>query len=293
MSLEKSEKKSLIITALITAGMIVVLLLCGFTYLDPPLENGIAVNFGTSSVGSGYEQPKKPVKITPTETTPPEPAKPEPKSSSEQQQDEVITQETGDVPVISKETTVKKNNNEDKVVKKETEVTQKTEKVDKETETTEKPVKKPDPKPDKSTKQTLNSLLNGEKQDGKASHGEGNDNQAGDKGDPNGSLNANSYYGQGQGLSGSGNYRLSGRKALTKTKYQQQCNEEGVVVVKIQVNQQGKVVKAIPGVKGTTNASDCLLNPAKRAALDTRFNSDSNAPYVQTGYIIYEFKLSD
>src|SRR5699024_6837383 len=112
MSLEKSEKKSLIITTAITAAMILVLLFCGFTYLDPPLENGIAVNFGTSSVGSGYEQPKKPVKITPAQTAPPEAAKPEPKSSSEQQQEEIITQEAGDVPVIPKETTAKENNNE-------------------------------------------------------------------------------------------------------------------------------------------------------------------------------------
>ena len=73
----------------------------------------------------------------------------------------------------------------------------------------------------------------------------------------------------------------------------QDCNESGVVVVKIEVNQQGKVINAVAGVKGTTNTASCLLEPARRAALATKFNSDAEAPVKQVGTIIYEFKLSD
>ena len=156
-----------------------------------------------------------------------------------------------------------------------------------------KEVKKPDPKPDKNTSDALNSLINGPKKDGKANGGEGNDNQAGDKGAPNGDPNASSYYGQGKGLDGDGNYRLGGRKALNKEKFVQDCNESGIVVVKIEVNQRGQVINAVPGAKGTTNNASCLMEPARRAALATKFNSDADAPVKQTGYIEYEFKLSE
>jgi periplasmic protein TonB len=59
------------------------------------------------------------------------------------------------------------------------------------------------------------------------------------------------------------------------------------------VNRSGQVVRATPGVKGTTNNAACLTDPAKRAALATTFNSDSNAPATQVGTIIYNFKLSE
>ena len=153
--------------------------------------------------------------------------------------------------------------------------------------------KKPDPKPDKSTSDALSSLINGPKNNGKAEGSEGNDNKAGDKGDPNGDPNASNYYGTGKGLDGDGNYLLGGRKALNKEKYIQDCNEAGKVVVSIEVDRNGKAISATPGARGTTNNSRCLLEPAKRAALATRFNADDNAPAKQIGKIIYDFKLSN
>ena len=155
------------------------------------------------------------------------------------------------------------------------------------------PVKKPDPKPDKSTSDALSSILNGPESEGKARGGEGDDALAGDKGSPDGDPDAKAYYGTGMGLDGDGNYRLGGRRALNKEKFVQDCNESGVVVVQIEVNRSGQVVRATPGVKGTTNNAACLMDPAKRAALATTFNSDSNAPATQVGTIIYNFKLSE
>ena len=122
--------------------------------------------------------------------------------------------------------------------------------------------------------------------------GEGNDEDSGDKGDPNGDPNAKSYYGTGKGLDGDGNYLLGGRKALNKQKFIQDCNEAGTVVVSIEVDRNGKVISATPGVRGTTNNSKCLLDPAKRAAMTTRFNSDEKAPAKQIVKIIYRFSLS-
>ena len=266
----KHEKKSFAITVVIHVLLILLLLFFGFTYLDPPPESGIAINFGTSDVGSGVEQPVEKIKAAPqktsSEVTPVETAIKE----------EVVTQEVEEAPVVEK--------------KKEDPVVQKTEKPVKKIE---EPAKKPDPKPDKSTTDALSSILNGPESDGKASGGEGDDQLAGDKGSPDGDPNAKSYYGSGMGIDGDGNYRLGGRKALNKEKFVQDCNEAGVVVVQIEVDRSGRVVRAVPGVKGTTNSAACLMDPAKRAALATRFNSDANAPAKQVGTIIYNFKLSE
>jgi outer membrane biosynthesis protein TonB len=79
---------------------------------------------------------------------------------------------------------------------------------------------------------------------------------------------------------------------LSKPIEQPECQEEGIVVVRITVDKNGKVISAIPGVKGSTNTAACLLKPAKAAALKTTWNADSKAPTKQTGTIIYKFSLT-
>ncbi len=279
---EKSEKKSLIITIIINTVLVLALFFFGLTYMDPPEEGGIAINFGTSEVGSGDTQPNTPVESAPVEenntkeNTPKNEAEPE-----EEIKEDIVTQDTEDAPVI--------DNTEEK---EKTEESKKEEEEPKE-DVEEEPEPEPDPEPEESTSETLKNILSGKEQDGESSQGEGDDNQSGDKGDPSGDPNASSYYGKGKGLDGDGNYRLGGREALNKEKFTQDCNESGTVVVEIKVNRNGEVIQAKPGIKGTTNTSSCLLDPAKRAAMATKFNPDSKAPSVQTGEIIYEFKLSE
>ncbi len=291
----KHKRKSLVLTTILHAILLLVLFYVGLTYLDPAPENGIAVNFGTTLTGAGDVQPQEAIKSTPKQTTPEEPTPPEPEVEQETPEitDEVATQELADAPVIEekpKEEPKKKvEKPKEKTKEKPTEVKKP---VDKKPEKKVKP-KKPDPRPDKSTLDILDSFSNGPESDGTASGGEGDDNTPGDKGNPNGDPNARSYYGTGKGLDGDGNYRLGGRKALNKEKFVQDCNESGIVVVKIEVDQNGKVIKATPGVKGTTNNASCLLAPAKKAAMATRFNSDKKAPIKQVGTIVYQFKLSE
>jgi colicin import membrane protein len=142
-------------------------------------------------------------------------------------------------------------------------------------------------------KKKLDALMSGVgNTDGKADGGEGDDNQAGDKGKDTGDPNASGYYGNaGKGGSG-GNYELGNRKALDMPKPTYDCNEEGRVFVSISVDTSGNVIAATPGVKGTTNSAACLLQRAKEAALKTKFNTDTNAPAKQVGTIIYNFSLS-
>ena len=270
----RHKKKSMTITVIIHAIIILLLFYVGLSYLDPPPENGIAINFGTMDTGSGKIQPPKKVSTAPKQKVSTLATK-EPSEAKE----DLITQETTDAPVIKKE-----ENKE--------EVREVEEMVEKEIQG-QKSKKKPDPKPDKTTTDALSSLINGPKSEGENQLGEGSDETGGDKGDAEGDLSAKSYYGTGKSLDGDGNYLLGGREALNKKKFLQDCNEAGIVVVSIEVDRIGNVIDATPGVRGTTNNSKCLLDPAKRAALATKFNEDDKAPFKQIGKIIYRFSLSD
>lgn len=133
-------------------------------------------------------------------------------------------------------------------------------------------------------------MLNGNDLSGEPK-GEGDDKVEGVKGNEGGDDKSSKYYGN-KGAGSGGNYNLAGRKALSKPINQPDCNEEGIVVVKIRVNKDGKVIYAKAGEKGTTNSKPCLAKPAEAAALKTTWNPDSDAPAVQTGTIIYKFSLS-
>jgi len=273
----KHKRKSAAITSIILVMLLFVIFNYGMNYLDPPEEYGLAINFGDANVGSG--EPVSRTKQAPaTEVIEKEEVVEEEEevleTPEETLQEEIITEETAkEVPVVEKVKEVKK---------------EPVKEVEKKEIPKEKP--KPKPKPSKETTDALNSLLNGNVSDG-SPKGEGDDQIDGVKGKANGDPDANKYYGN-TGSGSGGNYNLAGRKALSKPKEQPDCQEEGIVVVRITVNKNGKVIRAIPGVKGSTNTAACLLKPAKEAALKTTWNADEKAPVNQTGTIIYKFSLS-
>ena len=92
---------------------------------------------------------------------------------------------------------------------------------------------------------------------------------------------------------GAPNAHLEGRHVdkagLKKPVYSTQ--ESGKVVVKIWVDQYGKVQKAVPGADGTTVTDKNLWTAARNAALETVFNESSKAPALQEGTITYIFNL--
>ena len=267
----KHKRKSAVITALILMFLIFGILNYGLKYLDPPEEYGLAINFGDSDVGSGepIENAKK--ALTPEVVEKEEVVEEVKVTPNEIIKEEVLTDDT------SKEITVVEKKEVKKVPVKEV--------VKKEA-----PKETPKPKPSKETTDALNSLLNGNSSDGNPK-GEGDDKKEGVKGNENGDPNSNKYYGN-EGTGSGGNYNLAGRKALSKPIEQPDCQEEGIVVVRITVDKNGKVISAVAGVKGSTNNVLCLLEPAKEAALKTTWNADENAPANQIGTIIYKFTLT-
>ncbi|HAX93637.1 MAG TPA: hypothetical protein DCY25_06795 [Bacteroidales bacterium] len=62
-------------------------------------------------------------------------------------------------------------------------------------------------------------------------------------------------------------------------------------MVAISVDRSGKVIQANPGVKGSTTLNADLLRVAKEAALKARFDSKTDAPAIQKGFITYNFVL--
>lgn len=256
------EKKSFGITTALFVIMLILFTFLGLTYMDPPPENGIAVNFGNSDTGSGDVQPIEPPKA----------AEEIPQSQPEASQEQILTQDA-DAPITAT----------------------KTEKPKKDTKPT------PETKPVETPKKTVNSALDRIKNakkaegEGKTSHGDDADGN-GDKGNPNGSLYANSFYGSGTGDgTGTGKgtgWGLAGRKLAGNSKKVQDCNESGKVVVQIWVNNQGNVIRA-ERAKGTTNTNPCLVNPALETAKTFKWQADPNAPDTQIGFVVVNFQLGE
>lgn len=153
-------------------------------------------------------------------------------------------------------------------------------------ETPPKKIQEQKPKIDKETNDILNQILNANP----SSEEKNAKNNSIQKGLPSGDAYANAFY----GTSGSGkSWGLNGRHLLSDGKVVPECNESGIVVVQIEVDRNGNVIKATPGVKGTTNNHPCLLEPALKTALMHKWNTDLKAPERQIGFIEIHFKLGN
>jgi len=275
----RHEKNSARLTALIAVILLLLLFVVGTKYMDPPEEYGVAVNFGNSDFGKGKVQPLKPVKSeTRKIEEPPQPdvSKSEPTNASENKED-VLTQEDAESIAIKKQKQAEAKAKAMADAKAKAEA----DRIAKEKREQEEKKKK------------LNALIGGvSKSEGSETGNEGNDNKSGDKGQLDGNPYAASYFGgQGAGSGGVG-YGLNGRGKASFKRLKQDCNESGMVIVKIIVNQSGNVISAEPGQRGTTNTAQCLLEPAKKIAMSHKWPSNSKAPTRQIGFVSVNFKLS-
>ncbi len=274
--------------------LFVVLFIVGLNYLDPPTEYGIAVNFGTSDFGKGNNIPKTPVKSVPEETV---------KQEQEVVKEEVVEKETKSEDLVKEDEVEEKIATQDMeeaiAIKKAEEAKKKADEIARKKQLEEERLEREKQAEiariqaeQDAKKKELDKLMGGiNNADGDETEGEGNDNTNGDKGKPTGDPNASGYYGNG-GSGNSGDYQLGNRKPLNRPKPNYICDEEGLVIVNIEVDNSGNVTKATPGVKGSTNTAECLLSQAKNAAEKTKWDADDNAPSKQFGTIRYRFKIS-
>jgi outer membrane biosynthesis protein TonB len=299
------KKKSIILATIFYCILLCILYLISFW---PPSNEeilamtggggggGVTVNFGDTDFGSGTDFDNKELdvktntKLVATEETP---------------QEDLISQ---DAEADKTDVVIPKNE-----LVKNTKVIIKPEVV--------KPVEVKKPV-ERKVDDAVANLLKGSKKGG-----DGNSKSAGNQGRANGDINSKGYSGNGGsgggsgggngsgngigtgagsgsgsgGGNGSGNgkgngsgYSLSGRKALTTPKPENNCgNEYGVVVVKITVDKNGNAIDANPGYRGTTNSNSCLMNAAKKAALKTKWDPSPDGTEKQVGTIFYNFGIKD
>jgi outer membrane biosynthesis protein TonB len=292
-TISSDQKKSIAISVLLYGTLLMILFFIRFW---PPANlaeltgggggGGVTVNFGDSDFGSGanYKSEvlnvKNQAKQTPTKATPEEAILSQENSTEESV---VIPQKVKPL----KQTPVLKEEAKPVVVK---------------------------PRVSNNTNDALSNIMKGSNKGG-----DGDDKTAGNKGKANGSLSSNGYYGTGGsgggtgGGNGTGNgigtgsgygagsgggsgngsgYSLGNRKAISKPAPKYTCNEAGKVVVEVSVDRNGKTIDAIAGVKGTTNTAKCLLDQARIAAMNTKWDASSDAPEKQVGKIVYNFNLN-
>lgn len=307
----KHKQKSFALTTLLLSVLLILLFYVGLTYLDPPEENGISVNFGSMDVGSGDIQPTLPQpkpnpvpleevpaekeleaeesasKSEPTADTAPE--VPAEKVLTQDQQESIRIKQQEDA---RKQAALEAQRKADALRQAEADRERKAREQADRLERERQAALEAQRREQEEKKRKLDALIGGiNAANGQTSGSEGDDKTPGDKGRPDGNPYATTYYGAPGTGSGNTGYGLSGRSLMGRGKETQKCNQQGTVVVQIVVNRNGVVIEATPGVKGTTNSDPCLLQPAKATALSYKWNPDTKAPDRQIGFVVVNFKL--
>jgi TonB family protein len=261
-------------TILIHGLIILLLVLFGFTTPLPlPAERGILINFGNSEVGSGPIEPKIEAQSVPQK----------PAESKTIEEATPLTQDNEEAPALPVEK--KKEVKITEVKKPEPQKQPQTEEVKK----TEQAQPAEAEKPREANKK---ALFPGQKKDG-GTTGEGETDKQGNQGAEEGSPDSKNRTGS-TGGGGDSDWgilaNLNGRKDLSLPKPEYTTQKEATVIVRVTVDRQGNVTKAESGVKGSTTLDSQLLEAARKAAMDAKFDVNANAPAFQIGTITYKFR---
>jgi outer membrane biosynthesis protein TonB len=116
--------------------------------------------------------------------------------------------------------------------------------------------------------------------------GNGNSGTAGNAGSPNGTT-----PGVGNGNGGPFEFFLAGRGVTYRPTITNTSQDQGKVVVTITVDQDGKVVNAVPGARGSTTSSPYLFEKAKEAAYAAKFSKSPDGTPEQQGTITIVFVI--
>jgi hypothetical protein len=146
----------------------------------------------------------------------------------------------------------------------------------------------------KPSKNLLNALARLKSKKKHVGKGEGTGKTGGSGSGTNEGIGGSNGTGRGNSTPGGigiGDYDLTGRQLVKKAQSMSDTHEEGIVVVEIIVNQYGKVIKAIPGQRGSTTTSANLYAKARQAALNVKFNPSDKGIKEQRGTYTFVFIL--
>lgn len=274
-------------TVIIHLTVLAILIIFGFSVPPPPeTEEGILVNFGTDETGTGLIEPTPPA--FEEEISLPVPAE----AAVNTEEEPILTQDTEEAPEVKKaDPEAEKKRLEAIEAEKKRLADLEAERIRKEQEEIErKRIEAEQQRQAEIMNRTRNALA-GAKNAGTISTSEGFTGVQGNQGAPTGAVDSQNR-GDGSGPGDKGiSYDLQGRgfQKLPLPKYDYQG--EGKVVVEVSVDRSGKVIQAIPGIKGSNTLDEYLLRVAKEAALEAQFEAKPDAPLVQKGSITYNFIL--
>ena len=250
----KDKRRGLIGTIIFHLVLLIVFLFYGLTIPVPIPEEvgGVELDLGNVDFGSGDEQPES--TADPVDTEP-------------------ITEPVESSPVESPEDVATQDDISDYSVPEEVKP--------------EKPVEK-EPELDEQLKKVLDSNPFKTNKDND-SKGQGDSEQPGDHGKPDGSPTGKSLSGgsgDGPQLNGFGN-----RNFRKKPRVLGDWQESGVIVVDVISDRMGNCVRATQGSRGTTIANAAMIKAATEAARKATIDPDPDGPAEKKGSIKFVFVL--
>lgn len=287
MNLTKEQRFGVISSILFLVLFTGLLLIFGFSSpFPPPEEEGILINFGTTETGLGAVEPR-PASQPVEQKSVPEPVKTSEPQASSDNSEEVLTQDFDNTAVIEEKKRKEKERKEEVKRKQEEEERERKlqEEIELQKKIEEERIKKEEAQ--KAINERAKNAFGGKNAAGDNT-GEGETTGNGNQGDPDGDINSSNRTGGSTGGDGI-SFNLSGRSHRSLPAPPKIHKTEGKVVVEVSVDQNGNVLSARPGVKGTTISDETLWNVAKEAALKATFNVDKSAAAVQKGTITYFF----
>ncbi len=226
---------------------------------------GIIVNYGTSVIGMGddYMSIEEPSTAPNANNTPPDKVTDDQEISdpvSEVTDKSIVTQNVEDAPeIVTKEKTASKS------------------------PSVSLPAKENKPAVNQ------NALYKGKKNDGKGA-GDGTGTVPGNQGSKDGDPLSPDYGDGGSGFGGVA-LDLKSRRFTNLTVPKDDGQKYGRVAVRIFVDKNGVVVKAIPGVKGTTLSDQAIWEKCRVAVMGSSLNKLESAPETQIGVVMFNFKV--
>lgn len=146
---------------------------------------------------------------------------------------------------------------------------------------------------EKPSQELLNALAIMKSKKEHKGKGKGEDGKGGNGTGPKNGIGSGPGTGHGNKMPGGDGtgYDLTGRSLIAKPDRMTDAEEEGIVVVEIIVDENGKVIKATPGQRGSNTTSAKLYSKARMAAFQARFNPSPDGTKEQRGTYKFVFTL--